>query len=218
MLSDTLEVRASLLNWAVFLLISTPCGFEQTLRPKMPLYKSFDAAAEAVQTMLSANATAPSVPEEVEEDEEDEEGSVASLERNLESSSSSDDSDSSDSETDDPEEDSGQEEEVSVVKSKSGLTEEEEAEFSRDLAKMMSDAGTTKSLNTRANLDVGLPMMLRRDGQTGPQESSANHVMFNLLTKKGARPQVSALLPHRVCCRRKHADERLTTDLAGQEL
>lgn len=174
----------------------------------MPIYKSFDAAAEAVQNMLSANATA--LPAAEAEDSEGEE-SEASMHRDLQSSSVSSEEESAeasdasqegmDSASED-EDDSG----LLAKSQKSGLTAEEEAEFARDLAKMMSDTGTSKSLNARANLDVGLPL-LRRDA-SGP--ISQDHMTFNLLTKKGAKPQVSTNGGHLY----QYAD----FDAPGQEL
>lgn len=146
--------------------------------------------------MLTANAVSPPAVDP-EEDEEEEDGSEASSHRDLDSNSSAS-STSSDSDSDeqpDGDEESGSDsgsavsDEVHVKNDKPGLTEEEEAEFARDLAKMMSDSGANKSLNARANLDVGLPL-LRRDGSA---EVSQDHMTFNLLTKRGARPQVRQL-------------------------
>lgn len=145
--------------------------------------KSFDESAQAVHSMLSANATGPSVLEEPEEEEDDR--SDASSVRNMSPSSSSDEAD--EAETRQDEGSSDDEVKLSPAK-RPGMSEEEEADFARDLAKMMSGTGTNKSLNARANLDVGLPM-LKRDGASIAADE--NHMTFNLLTKKGAKAQVS---------------------------
>lgn len=74
---------------------------------------------------------------------------------------------------------------------------EAEAEFDRELAKMMAESVETRKMERRPMFDVAMPMrraqrdssLIVNDGDeihTGP----ANTIKFSLLSKKGNRPQV----------------------------
>lgn len=82
------------------------------------------------------------------------------------------------------------------------MTQDEEDEFNRELAKMLSGAGETrKTVERKGGLaDLGVPLLRRTkpvaeedeivDGVEG-QPSAPRGMTFTLLTKKGAKQQVS---------------------------
>lgn len=76
---------------------------------------------------------------------------------------------------------------------------EADADFDRELAKMMSESVETRKFDRRPVFDVALPMRrTNRDISSPPPEAGeevkpqeSNIVKFSLLSKKGNRPQVS---------------------------
>lgn len=78
------------------------------------------------------------------------------------------------------------------------MTQDEEDDFTRELAKMMVSTAETRKVPERkpVSLDVGLPMIRRNrleveedlDGEEHPQKKG---MQFTLLTKKGNKQQVS---------------------------
>jgi regulator of nonsense transcripts 2 len=192
MLSDTLEVcRSELLSgWL---------KFEQNLRPKMVLAKTFDEAVVAVDAMLASNATnSLSAPEYIDEQDEIE------PQRDLDSESDSAD------DQDEPVEPQSvrlnlsrvvptqvlqgtpdhDEELVLESPKKPGLTAEEEADFARELAKLMSDNSSAARGPARGRTEVGLPFF-RREAAEAPSTKDEQHMVFTMLTRKGQRSQVS---------------------------
>jgi len=80
------------------------------------------------------------------------------------------------------------------------MTQDEEDDFTRELAKMMVSTAETRKVPERkpVSLDVGLPMIRRNrqeveedlDGEEQPQKKG---MQFTLLTKKGNKQQVSLI-------------------------
>lgn len=117
-------------------------------------------------------------------------------------------------ETDDPEgelEDDFDEEEAGGSRGRdpNAMTQDEEDEFSRELAKMMVSNSENRKVAERkpVSLDVGLPLIRRSrqvteddiDGDDVPQKKG---MQFTLLTKKGNKQQVRFFLLHaRYSCR-----------------
>lgn len=79
------------------------------------------------------------------------------------------------------------------------LDPEAEADFERELAKMMSESLETRKADRRPMLDIALPVKrTQRETPGTPQEGiegakpiSMDTVKFSLLSKRGNRPQVS---------------------------
>ena len=75
---------------------------------------------------------------------------------------------------------------------------EAEAEFDRELAKMMSESLDSRKFERKPMFDVPLPLRrAQRDATNAAEDSSgegttasANTVAFSLMTKKGNRQQV----------------------------
>ena len=94
--------------------------------------------------------------------------------------------------------DAGSEEEnIVVTRPEDERDPEADAEFERELAKMMAESVETRKSERRPALDVALPMRrVARDG-IGSEDNSneampfdASKTKFSLLSKRGNRPQV----------------------------
>jgi hypothetical protein len=78
------------------------------------------------------------------------------------------------------------------------IPQEEEDEFARELAKMMSDSGESRKAERKAApvFDVGLPVFRKNEEKVFDSEEAGdpNKMKFTLLTKKGNKQQVSLRL------------------------
>lgn len=77
------------------------------------------------------------------------------------------------------------------------ITEEEEDEFNRELAKMLANTGEARKTVER-KLDLSVPFVKRDRSRTEEQEGVGREgrgMTFMLLTKKGSKQQVSCLSP-----------------------
>lgn len=92
---------------------------------------------------------------------------------------------------------SDEDESLQRPKDPNAITQEEEDEFTRELAKMMASTGEPRKQTERkpVALDFGVPLVKRQraksynDDEDEPEE--AGKVMsFTLLTKKGSKQQV----------------------------
>ena len=101
-----------------------------------------------------------------------------------------------------PKNDSDFDEEIVVTRQEEERDPEAEAEFDRELAKMMSESLDSRKFDRRPMFDVPLPLRKApRDMSTMPTEDSGNEgtatppktniMAFSLMTKKGNRQQVS---------------------------
>lgn len=82
------------------------------------------------------------------------------------------------------------------------MTQDEEDEFNRELAKMLAGAGESRKPTERKGglADVGVPMLRRQKQAEGEeiaegadgQATAPRGMKFTLLTKKGAKQQVRA--------------------------
>lgn len=100
--------------------------------------------------------------------------------------------------------DSDFEDNIVVTRQEEERDPEAEAEFDRELAKMMSESLDSRKFERKALFDVPLPMRraqrettaagenIGNDGATTP--TNANTTAFSLMTKKGNRQQVSSRL------------------------
>ncbi|KAG0661052.1 hypothetical protein C6P46_004159 [Rhodotorula mucilaginosa] len=182
------------------------------LRPKLVKFQTFPEAAVAVDEMMAAVAKAPPEPEEDEQDVEGE-GQGARP--------GADEVDEEESETDGESEENGDvdvdAEEGSDAESETGegrgrdpnaMTQEEEDDFTRELAKMMvsSNAETRKVPDRKpVSLDVGIPLFRRQRAEAAMQQQQQDEdeaageatepkgMQFTLLTKKGNKPQALSM-------------------------
>ncbi|BGP57439.1 hypothetical protein JCM8202_001997 [Rhodotorula sphaerocarpa] len=176
------------------------------LRPKLLKFQTFPEAAAAVEEMLAAVAKAPPEPEE-EEPDADGEGEGArpgADEADGEESESDGESDDEDGEEGavDIEGESEAESETGEGRGRdpNAMTQEEEDDFTRELAKMMvsTNAETRKVPDRKpVSLDVGIPLFRRQRAEAALQEedaamsqaSESKGMQFTLLTKRGNKPQ-----------------------------
>lgn len=86
-------------------------------------------------------------------------------------------------------------------KDPNAITEEEEEEFNRELAKMLANTGEPRKVVERKSglLDVGVPLARRKqrvvEGEEEVEEmSTSKGLMFTLLTKSGNKQKVGSIL------------------------
>lgn len=85
------------------------------------------------------------------------------------------------------------EEHIVVVRPEDERDPEADAEFDRELAKMMAEGLETRKIEKRPLLDVTLPMRRAQRDNVADEEDQdglGNTIKFSLLSKKGNRPQV----------------------------
>ena len=96
------------------------------------------------------------------------------------------------------------EEDIVVTRQEEERDPEAEAEFDRELAKMMSESLDSRKFDRKAMFDVPLPMRrAQRETVTATDDSgneggiatppSSNTMAFSLMTKKGNRQQVRSI-------------------------
>ncbi|GAA5874033.1 hypothetical protein JCM8547_004811, partial [Rhodosporidiobolus lusitaniae] len=193
----------------------------EQLRPKLVLFKTFPEAAVAVEEMLAVGQKegAP-VDEEIEEQEgqEAEGGARPGADEEGEDSSSEDESEDGTAEPDSAHPSSlddldNDEEDAGRGKDPNAMTEEEEDEFARELAKMMVASNANETPRKPVNaLDMGIPLIKRSaavaraveeqeelvsgSGGSTPGEgggAARKGMQFTLLTKKGNKQQALSM-------------------------
>ncbi|GAA5841601.1 hypothetical protein JCM3766R1_006786 [Sporobolomyces carnicolor] len=173
----------------------------EQLRPKMPLYKTFPEAATAVDEMMAA--VSREGPADDENDEIDgRDGPREGADEDGEESESEEDSDE---ETDDEEaipDDAFDEDEAGESRGRdpNAMTQDEEDDFARELAKMMVTNNEGRKVADRkpVSLDVGLPLIRRNRQETeedvdGDEVAQRKGMQFTLLTKKGNKQQALSM-------------------------
>ncbi|GAA5860718.1 hypothetical protein JCM1840_001941 [Sporobolomyces johnsonii] len=177
----------------------------EQLRPKMALFKTFPEAAAAVDEMMAAVAVEAPADDEADEQEgqgtregADEEGDEASSEEGESDAETVNPDAVPASPFDDDEDDAGE----SRGRDPNAMTQDEEDDFARELAKMMVSTSEARKVPERkpAVLDVGLPLIKRnratevedeeRDGEDGRQKRG---MQFTLLTKRGNKQQALSM-------------------------
>ncbi|GAA5985262.1 hypothetical protein JCM10908_002591 [Rhodotorula pacifica] len=179
------------------------------LRPKLVKFQTFPDAAVAVDEMMAAVAKAPPEPEE---DEQEAEGNGEGARPGADEAGEEESETEGESE-DDAEEGLIEGEVGSDAESEAGegrgrdpnaMTQEEEDDFTRELAKMMvsSNAETRKVPDRKpVSLDVGIPLFRRQRAEAAMQEedeaggeaAEPKGMQFTLLTKKGNKPQALSM-------------------------
>ncbi|GAA5822482.1 hypothetical protein JCM5353_000523 [Sporobolomyces roseus] len=175
----------------------------EQLRPKMTLYKTFPEAAVAVDEMMASVSKEAPADEEVDEIDGREGPREGADEEGEEESESEDDSEAASDEEAAEASDAFEEDEEageSRGRDPNAMTQDEEDDFARELAKMMVNTAENRKVPERkpVSLDVGLPMMRRNrqeveedlDGDELPQKKG---MQFTLLTKKGNKQQALSM-------------------------
>lgn len=173
----------------------------EAIRPKLELFKTYEQAAIAVDEMFNAAMVSTVQAEEAEDsdggdDGGSEEGSV-------------------DGEDDEDEEEGGEEEQHDSVPGSPderiiqlhpshepvGPTEEEDADFAKELAKLVSDTTESRKVDKKTAMALWdssvLPAGVRRkkgNERDGDEAAEPQNVMkFTLLSRKGNKQQVKQL-------------------------
>ncbi|RPD73709.1 transcription factor [Lentinus tigrinus ALCF2SS1-7] len=187
----------------------------EAVRPKMVLFKNFEEAAVAVDEMFSValqNAGIPTVDGDAGEDSGEESGG----EDDDEEKERGVDEDEEDEQTqlDSPIDERAPSPEAVLLKSSSthenlGPTEDDDAEFAKELAKLVTDtSGDARKVDKKTALalwDTALPPPVVRkkrnedvdeDGGGGAESAKDPGVMnFTLFTKRGNKQQASIIPP-----------------------
>ncbi|KAH7108193.1 ARM repeat-containing protein [Auriculariales sp. MPI-PUGE-AT-0066] len=180
----------------------------EALRPKLVLFKTLEDAASAVDEMFSA--VAPTNGQVLDDGDESDAGDDAGSGAEDESG---DEEDEEEEEEDDAESDqesdvgSGIEEEVVPLHAHEhvGPTEEEDADFAKELAKLLSDTSDARKVDKKTAMAMWdssvLPAGMRRKKQgEDDEEAEAQAEMertdvmkFTLLSRKGNKQQMKHL-------------------------
>ncbi|GAA6010941.1 hypothetical protein JCM10207_004002 [Rhodosporidiobolus poonsookiae] len=182
----------------------------EALRPKLARFKTFPEAAEKVEEMMAAVAKDAPPDDEAEEQDGQEGARPGADEEGEEASSSDGESEDGTAEVadatdapfaeDDADSDLGSGE--GRGRDPHAMTQEEEDDFARELAKMMvSSSGEARKVAERkpVQLDVGIPLIKRnarvvREEEEEDQEGERKRGMqFTLLTKKGNKQQALSM-------------------------
>ncbi|KAF8322150.1 transcription factor [Clavulina sp. PMI_390] len=178
----------------------------EALRPKLVMFKDLDEAATAVDEMIAlAKKNGPQI--ENGDDEGDDSGDEGGGDRSRDRP----DDDDEDGEEDVGSHSSGEEQDdVAVVKlsesAVQGPSADEEADFAKDLAKMLSDTSDTRKLDKRSALsNVDPSSIIRRkrvadgdgDADGGHDEASPAQgpglMSFTLISRRGNKQQAREL-------------------------
>ena len=184
------------------------------LRPEWKLHTNLEQAgaafAEAVKQHVKSQETERPLEteplEEGDDSEEDADEEDLPVARMKESTSSDDEDAENDAEIEtltngDSKHDSDFEEDIVVTRKEEERDLEAEAEFDKELAKMMSDSLDSRKFDRKPLFDVPLPMRkAQREAHVSTGDDSGNEgsktppsvntMAFSLMTKKGNRQQV----------------------------
>ncbi|GAA5864331.1 hypothetical protein JCM3774_002754 [Rhodotorula dairenensis] len=184
------------------------------LRPKLVKFQTFPEAAVAVDEMMAAVAKAPPEPEEDEQDVDAEGQGARPGADEVGDEESETDGESQDEigdgevEVEDGSDDDESETGEGRGRDPNAMTQEEEDDFTRELAKMMvsSNAETRKVPDRKpVSLDVGIPLFRRQrtdaaslqqqqdDEELAGEATEPKGMQFTLLTKKGNKPQALSM-------------------------
>ncbi|KAK4050682.1 mRNA decay protein [Microbotryomycetes sp. JL201] len=183
--------------------------FEQ-LRPKMVRLTLFDEAAAAVDEMMAAVARSGPAEEEADDGAEDEAPRQVKHEDDSDDESvttteseGDDDTVGPDDEQDDPED--HETDAVGRGRDPNAMTQDDQDEFDRELAKMLSSTSETRKLERKGGslADVGVPFVKRSkhkdeedDFGSGDAEGvrePPKDLKFMVLTKKGQKQQTMSV-------------------------
>lgn len=180
------------------------------LRPQWKIATTFEEAQQVFSDAVKHNYQTTGSNKQQEEQEEDEEEDGRGID-DVNNDDGEDDKSSGDEAaepTDDeaaaetPEEDSEDEEEhIIVTRPEDQRDPEADAEFDRELAKMMADSVESRKFDRKPVFDVPLPMRKTATATSTPNsepsqpiEAPSNTMKFALLSRKGNKPQARLLI------------------------
>jgi len=222
-----LDYFLSFFQYYIFTKVSMPLDIEFSVqdvfaltRPQWKLAANLEDAAQAFQLAVAQDQKASGV-EKAAEPEPDEASSGESSDDGIDEldleGEADDDSGSEEEEIEDAEEDSGKESSVEddddlvMSRQQPEVDSEDEAEFEREYAKMMSESLESRKFERKQLFDVPLPVRAKSRETSGlsapgeaaqepvPAQASAaehppmNKMAFALLTKKGNRQQTKTI-------------------------
>lgn len=183
-------------------------------RPQWKLASNLEEASKAFQLVLAQDRKAAGLEEpEPEPEDQDDVSSAASSEDELgdvdddaDETIASDDGEGVDDDAEDNERQSSSgdsdDEAIVVTRPEEEIDPEEDADFEREYAKMMSESLESRKLERRPMFDVALPVRSRaRESNAGPDQIDGSpmppipKMAFSVLTKKGNKQQVSINMP-----------------------
>lgn len=186
-------------------------------RPQWKLLTNLDEASHAFGEAVKLNYQSASTDKPVEADEDDVSASEDELdgpededmvlpEGEGDKSSDEDDDDSEEEEEEPLKPGSSDEEDehIIVTRPEDERDPEADAEFDRELAKLMSESAESRKFERKPVFDVPLPMRRAREVVVNPEDGSGNesppipvvpvHTMkFSLLSKRGNRTQTKSI-------------------------
>ncbi|GAA5988927.1 hypothetical protein JCM11641_002917 [Rhodosporidiobolus odoratus] len=185
----------------------------EQLRPKLERFKTFPEATMAVEEMMAAVAKEAPMDEENEEQELREEGARPGADEEGEGDSDMDlgTDEEGTAEPGDPvdpaaleaEEEEDDEAGEGRGRDPNAMTQDEEDEFSRELAKMMVSSEARKIAERKpVALDVGIPLIRRartpaalaaEEDEYAAEGAAKKGMQFTLLTKKGNKQQALSM-------------------------
>ena len=175
-------------------------------RPQWKIAADLEEAGRLFADAVSQNYKSDEAEKPVEHEEPEEE--LVSDEAdgdelpipNVDENQSSSDEEDVDGDVDDEEKRDSDFEDIVVTRQEEERDPEAEAEFDRELAKMMSESMETRKSERRPLLDVPLPMRKAVREASSTEDHATNGtaspstMAFSLMTKKGNRQQVRALV------------------------
>lgn len=181
-------------------------------RPQWKLASNLEEASKAFQLVLAQDRKAAGLeePEHEPEDQDDDSSAASSgdeiCDDDADETVASDDGEGVDDDAEDHEQQSSLEdsddEAIVVTRPEEEIDPEEDADFEREYAKMMSDSLESRKLERRPMFDVALPVRSRARGATagsdqidGSPVAPTPKMAFSVLTKKGNKQQVRKNMP-----------------------
>lgn len=179
-------------------------------RPQWKLASNLEEASKAFQLVLAQDRKAAGLdePEPEPEDQDDVSSAVSSedelgdVDDDIDVTVASDDGEGVDDDAEENERQSSSgdsdDEAIVVTRPEEEIDPEEDADFEREYAKMMSESLESRKLERRPMFDVALPVRSRaRESNAGPDQIDGSpmppvpKMAFSVLTKKGNKQQVS---------------------------
>ncbi|GAA5823590.1 hypothetical protein JCM3770_003517 [Rhodotorula araucariae] len=172
----------------------------EQVRPKLARFQTFPEAALAVEDMMAAVAK-DALPDEEIEEQDGQEGPRAGADEEGEDGSETEGE--SDDETIDGDEDVGptafdEDDAAGRGRDPNAMTQDDEDEFARELAKMMVSSSEQRERKPVA-LDVGIPLIRRQKAEERDLDADSaakaerRGMQFTLLTKRGNKQQALSM-------------------------
>lgn len=177
------------------------------LRPQWKLLTTLEEASKAFGEIVKQNylvpaADKPAEPEEAEEDSSSDDGNdEEGVKAHVDDKSSGEDVEEGveeEANTDSASGDEEEEERIIVTRQEEERDPEADADFDRELAKMMTESVESRKFERKTLFDVPLPMRRKAEATNGDEvlaaapsstEFSPSTVKFSLLSKRGNRQQ-----------------------------